>query len=93
MGEALFEQNDCERESEEDMRPIDEDMTPEVFANHDETPNKDDTGIRQCPIATPIPEKSRQDIKGDNEPIPICTGQIGEENQISHYGSNQRVNR
>ena len=58
-GEALFEENDCERQRKEDMRPIDEDMTPEVLARHDEAPNKDDTGIRQCPIATPIPEKSR----------------------------------
>ena len=39
---ALFGEKDAESEGEDDMRPIDEDMSPEIFADHDEAPEEND---------------------------------------------------
>ena len=73
------------------MRPIDEDVSPKELAGHNETPNKEDCRIRQSPIFTPMPEDSRQDIKRNDEPVPIGTREVGKQNQISHYHTYRRV--
>ena len=52
------------------MGPIDKDMAEEPFVNHDSTPEEDDTGIWQTPVTAPIPKEDREDIEGDDEPVP-----------------------
>ena len=41
----LFYQDDDEGEGEDDMRPIDEDVSPKEFTGHHETPHKENSGI------------------------------------------------
>ena len=53
------------------MGPIGKDMTEEPFVNHDSTPEKDDTGIGKAPVTAPRPKEDREDIEGDDEPVPI----------------------
>ena len=54
----LFYQDDDEGEGEDDVRPIDEDVSPKELAGHNETPNKEDSRIWQSPILAPMPEDS-----------------------------------
>jgi len=85
----LFYQDDDEGEGEDDVRPIDEDVSPKELAGHNETPDKKDCRKRQSPILAPMPEDSRQDIEGNNEPVPIRTRQCGYTYRVTHYRSHQ----
>ena len=87
----LFYQDDDEGEGEDDVRPIDEDVSPKELAGHNETPDKEDCRIWQSPILAPMPEDSRQDIERDDEPVPIGTRECGKQNQMSHHRTYRRV--